>query len=41
MLINWVLKGKFNVDCQWCVYKTMVWIIREVRISEYLDTLDT
>ena len=35
MLINPAceLKGQFNIDCQWCVYRTMVPIIREVRIS--------
>ena len=36
MLINRAceLKGQFNIDCQLCVYRVMVRIIWEVRISE-------
>ena len=36
MLINQEgeLKGQFNIGCQWCVYRTMVRIIWEVRINE-------
>ena len=36
MLINQAceLKGLFDVDCQWRVYRTIVQIIWEMRISE-------